>query len=163
MIKALLSFPASSYHPSHPPPLHSTEIQTAYKSFLTFSLSLCCLICLECPFPEFHFTKLHQGKFFLCPFWIQSVTLLWANTQCPLLPRHLSPCLEIVCLVIYGLCCLHFSLFTCHPHCLQALSVPLRAGTVSFISEDLSPNTELGCRNYSVTVEMQPKIEAFMR
>lgn len=45
--------------PSHPSPLYTTlqEIQTACKSLLTFSLSICYSLCPQCPFPGFHFAN----------------------------------------------------------------------------------------------------------
>ena len=74
-----------------------------------------------------------------------SVPLLWANTLCPLLSQHLSPCLEIVCLHVYGFRCLHSPLLSGHTHCHEGMSFSLRAGTASFISAAYLLIQGLGC------------------
>lgn len=145
MIRLLPSFPASSLHQFFTIPLFTLyfpECELLANLFLPLVFT-CAAFSVWNALPWVAFYKLRHEMLSLRI--LGSVPLLWANTRCPLLSQHLSPCLEIVCLHVYGFHCLHSSLLSSRTHCHEVTSFPLRAGTASFISAAYLLMQSLGC------------------
>lgn len=129
---------------SHPSPLHTTlqEIQTACKSLLTFSLSMCCFLCPQCPFPGFHFANFIKESS-LHSSWVQYLSSgLTLSAHC--CPKSYHPVLR---LFVYTSMAFVVSISPSS----ASISLPSGSGRPLegrnnfLISEDLPPNMELEC------------------